>query len=295
MSFLENFNVNFNRYLIPGLITVLGLYVLMLGMKEDPESGVKQAGWFMLGGAALLFAGIVSILYVADIINRMANMILTFGVMPIGIITFGYYNYRSVKEDLEFTAKTEMMRVEVKQRLIDVRDAQVEFRLIYGKYAKSLDELKAFVREGKAMNITKVGSIPDYIRDEWVDSLRAWDPEKYKDRPESLTEAEGVRLGIIERDTTYEPVLEKIFLNPKKAEKRISRYPFSIDSLGVAPFTGGKKNVDFALGTVFKNGVEHPVFEAKWYVQNSRLNEGKYDTLMVGSLKEPTTSGNWSE
>jgi len=295
MSFFENLTINFNRYLIPVILTALGLMIIIFGNTADAETGDKQNTWFLLGGIALTVAGILSILYVADIISKPINLALTFGVMPITIGVFGYYNYKSVKMDLDFTARKEIIKTEVKQRLIDIRDAQVEFRLVYNRYAKSMDELKTFIRDGKAMNITKEGSIPDYIRDEWVDSLRAWDPEKYKDRPEKLTEAEGVRLGIIKRDTTYEPVINKIFLNEKKASKRISRYGFSLDSLDIAPFTGGKKKIDFKTGTVFKNGVELPVFEAKWYLQNSRLNEGKFDTLKVGSLKEPTTNGNWDE
>jgi LPXTG-motif cell wall-anchored protein len=269
--------------------------IIIFGTTADPETGDKQNTWFLLGGIALAVTGILSVLYVADIITKPINMVLTFGVMPITIGVFGYYNYRSVKMDLEFTAKKDMIKTEIKQRLIDIRDAQVEFRLVYSRYAKNMDELKTFIREGKAMSITKEGSIPDYIRDEWVDSLRAWDPVKYKDRPEKLTEAEGVRLGIIKRDTTYEPVVNKIFLNEKKASKRISRYGFDVDSLDIAPFTGGKKKIDFKTGTVSKNGVELPVFEAKWYLQNSRLNEGKFDTLRVGSMKEPTTNGNWDE
>jgi LPXTG-motif cell wall-anchored protein len=295
MSFFENLTNSFNRYLVPALITLIGILILWYGITPDEKTGDKQNTWFMLGGFALTTTGLLSLLYIADIITKPINLILTFGVMPITIAVFGYYNYRSVKEDLEFTEKKEMIKTEVKQRLIDIRDAQVEFRLVYSRYAKDMNELKTFIRDGKAMNITKEGSIPDYIRDEWVDSLRAWDPEKYKDRPEKLTEAEGVRLGIIKRDTTYEPVINKIFLNEKKASKRISRYGFSIDSLDIAPFTGGKKKIVFKTGTVNRNGADLPVFEAKWYLQNSRLNPDKFDTLKVGSMKEPTTNGNWDE
>lgn len=295
MSFFENLNNNFNRYLIPAILTFFGLIIILFGTTPDAETGDKQNTWFLLGGIALTVAGVLSILYVADIISKPVNLVLTYVVMPVTIGIFSYYNYRSVKMDLEFSERKEMMRTEIKQRLIDIRDAQVEFRLVYNRYAKSMEELKTFIRDGKAMNITKEGSIPDYIRDEWVDSLRAMDPVKYKDRPEKLTEVEGVLLGIIKRDTTYEPVVNKIFLNEKKASKRISRYAFSVDSLDIAPFTGGKKKITFKASTVTKNGVELPVFEAKWYLQNSRLNEGKYDTLKVGSLKEPTTNGNWDE
>lgn len=297
MSFFENLNNNFNRYLVPTLITVLGIMILWYGVTPDEKTGDKQNTWFILGGVALSIAGILSILYVADIITKPINLILTFGVMPITIGVFGYYNYRSVKMDLEFTERKEMMRVEIKQRLIDIRDAQVEFRLVYGKYAQSMDELKAFIKNGKAMNIIKEGSIPDKVEDWHWDSLRTWYPkeEKYKNKPEKLSEFEAWKLGIIKRDTTYEPVVNKVFLNEKKASKRISRYRFEVDSLDVAPFTGGKKKIVFKTNTVFKNGVELPVFEAKWFLQSSRLNPDKYDTLKVGSLKEPTTNGNWDE
>ena len=295
MSFFENLTNNFNRYLVPALIALIGILILWYGVTPDEKTGDKQNTWFMLGGLALTTAGILSLLYVVDIITKPINLILTFGVMPITIAVFGYYNYRSVKEDLEFTEKKEMIKTEVKQRLIDIRDAQVEFRLVYNRYAKDMNELKTFIRDGKAMNIAKEGSIPDKIEPWMIDSLRAWDPEKYKDTPEKLTEAEGVRLGIIKRDTTYEPVINKIFLNEKKSSKRISRYAFSLDSLDIAPFTGGKKKIVFKTGTVNRNGVDLPVFEAKWYLQNSRLNPDKLDTLKVGSMKEPTTNGNWDE
>ncbi len=295
MSFFDNLTSNFNRYLIPAILTFFGIMITMFGTTADAETGDKQNTWFLLGGLVLIISGVLSILYVADIISKPVNLVLTYVVMPITIAIFSYYNYQSVKIELDFTARKEIIKTEIKQRLIDIRDAQVEFRLVYGKYAKDMNELKGFVQNGKAMSIIKEGSIPDEIRPEWVDSLRKWDPVKYKDTPEKLTEVEGVRLGIIKRDTTYDPVVNKIFLNEKKASKRISRYPFSIDSLDIAPFTGGKKKIVFKASTVTKNGVELPVFEAKWYLQNSRLNEGKYDTLKVGSLKEPTTNGNWDE
>lgn len=294
MSFFEDLNYTFNRYLVPVLITALGLMIVIYGAKTS-ETGDTQNSWFLLGGIALSVCGVLSILYVADIISKPINMILTFGVMPITICVFGYYNYRSVKMDLEFTEQYDMKKTEIKQRLIDIRDAQIEFRLIYNKYASSMDELKNFIKNGKAMSIAKEGMMPDKIEQWMIDSLRAWDPEKYKNTPERLNEAEGVRLGIIKRDTTYEPVINKIFLNEKKSSKRVSRYPFSVDSLDIAPYTNGKKKIDFAVGTVTKNGAELPVFEAKWYLQNSRLNEHKFDTLKVGSLKEPTTNGNWDE
>ncbi|MFZ5553858.1 MAG: hypothetical protein ACOZCO_12150 [Bacteroidota bacterium] len=212
--------------------------------------------------------------------------------LPIGVFVFGYLDFRSINDEIKFRAMQKEIQREIKQRLRDIRDAQVEFKNKYGKYAADFAELKKFILTDKTITVKKIGDIPDKITQEMLDSLGL------KEAPEKgLTEVQAWILskkGVIKgfaRDTTYQSVMELLFTNEKARATRSadSEYAFNIDSLDIVPFTGGKGKFQMKTDFLTKNNMQVPVFLV---MELETINK---DTLLVGSLTEASTSGNWGE
>lgn len=74
--------------------------------------------------------------------------------------------------------------------------------------------------------------------------------------------------------------------------------PFNLDSLAYIPFT--KEKFDINSGTIEKNNRQIHVFEVKTkiytFIQNLPYvpeNFDKSKIIILGSMLEPTTEGNW--
>jgi len=289
MKELKQIGLFFRQHLFQIFLIILGLYLIKVGFTKDKEAGLAQNGWFKAGGFAVLFMGIISMLYVLGIINKIVHNIFLFLVLPAGLIGFAYLDYRSIDDEIDRRALLKEMQQEIKQRLRDIRDAQVEYKSKYGKYAPDFSVLKDFILNDKAITVKKEGDVPDQISTTMLEALGL---EQAPD--EGLTEQQAwilAQKGVISgfsRDTTYQSVMEKLFTNDRAAGTRESKYKFNIDSLDVVPFSGGRKFVMFT-DFLTKNNTQVPVLLVK---ENAPLTK---DTLMIGSLTEASTSGNWAE
>jgi hypothetical protein len=180
------------------------------------------------------------------------------------IIVLGYFIYESVMEPIRFGRDTAQRESAIIQKLKDIRSIQVAHRSRYGKFLGDLDSLVYFVKFDSLPIVTAVGSVPD-----------------------NLTEAEAVRLGIIQRDTTWIIAKDSLF--------KSTAYP--IDSLPYIPFSNAKR-FTLASGTIERGLVTIPVFEAK--TEAKEYMQGlKYkvyytrENLKVGSMEESSIDGNW--
>ncbi|MDP6908754.1 MAG: hypothetical protein QF371_04570, partial [Flavobacteriales bacterium] len=104
--------------------------------------------------------------------------------------------------------------------------------------------------------------------------------------PDTLTEQQAVDLGLVTRDTILVSVKDSLF-----------KQGGDINEVKWIPYSS---NQEFKMesGIVEKGQVEVPVFEV--FAQNVYIFEGiepeYYDPqkgLKVGSMTEPSTSGNW--
>lgn len=279
------------KYLAQIVIILLGLLILMTGLSTDLETGLKQNGLFTLGGIGLLLAGIISILYVAEIIKKTIHSVLMYAILPVLLVSYSFMLYdRSIMDELEYRNMVERTKRETVQRLKDLRDAEVEFKNKYGYFTANVDTLKWFIKEDKALDIRRFGDVPERID---IDMAKALG---YKEIPEQMiSEKEAwilMKKGFISekefgRDTSYQPVMEKLFLNDKAIGDRKSIYSFSLDSIDVAPYGRGKFIIK--TGKIQKNGIDVPVFEIQEPMPLTKK------TLTVGSLTEVSTNGNWGE
>lgn len=203
-------------------------------------------------------------------------------VLLAAIAIFGYFIYQSIDEPIKFERNKKRRYNATIQRLKDIRTAELAFLAVNGRFTGDFDSLIAFVRHDSIPMVKAIGSVPD-----------------------SLTEKEALKLGIIRRDTSYVKTLDSLFSRS-----------YEIDSLPIVPFTNGEK---FVLGAkilevgskVSETTLKVPVFEAK--VLNRVLLKGlneqlrinlddelfkmdKYPGLKVGSLEtNVNNAGNWEK
>ncbi len=185
--------------------------------------------------------------------------------LTIAILVLVYFIYETIMEPVHFRQDAREREQKVIERLKDIRQAQIAHRSRYGKFTGDLDSLVNFIRNDSLAIVRAIGTVPD-----------------------TLTESEAVRKGIVQRDSTWIPAIDTLFRNRK--------YP--LDSLPYVPFSGGKR-FTMKSGTIERGLVELPVFMASTEIPHYMrgLEYKIYYTrergLQVGSMIESSLDGNW--
>jgi len=252
---------DWSKYIFPGLLILIGVILFIFKFWRD------QNNLFLLGGAAILVTGIISLLNALEKISKGAS-VAVWAVMLVASIGLAFSDYMSIKEPLDFLAEKDRRYEHVKQHLIDIRTAQIAYKGVNQRYTDNFDSLLHFVKNDSFLVIKATGEIPDSLQGQ---------------------EARALELGIIERDTGKVSVFDSLFaMKPEKLEDRIIK-SFNLDSLAYVPFTNGAK-FELSAGTVERGSVVVPVFMA--------IDSKPFDprhALQVGSMTDPTTNGNWGE
>ena len=184
------------------------------------------------------------------------------------IIILAYLVYQSVNTPLKFNAEKEAREDVVIQDLKDIRSGQLIYKKMYDKYASDFDTLITFLRDGEIPIVKKV---PD------------------------------------PNDTTFTLTINDTIGFIKVADSLYGRRPhFNLDSLPYIPNSG--KLYTLRAGEIKRGGLSVHVFEAKAHYNEilkgldeqliinlikARKDIEKYPGLMVGSMDEPSTDGNW--
>ena len=135
------------------------------------------------------------------------------------ILVLSYLLINSIMNPIRFNKERDRREAAVKERLINIRTAEVAYKSKYGKYTGSFDTLIAFVNLDSFPLIYKEGSLTDEMIEQGITSER-----------------EALKRGLIVRDTTYTSVRDSIFAPG-----------FHVDSLRYVPFSG---NAQFTLAAV---------------------------------------------
>lgn len=245
-----------SKYIFPALLIAAGLAFLILKITQE------QNTLFLMGGLAVLLVGILSLLNAMEVINKTVRTVV-FSVLVLISLGLAWQDYKSIKDPIDFNNERDRRYAEVEQRLKDIRRAEIAFKAMNGGYSANFDELLDFIRTDSFKVVKAIGVIPDSL-------LHV---------PDS-----AVILGIVTRDTTLMPVLDSIFSVYYLKDRQAS---FHLDSLPYVPYGGGAK-FDLDAGQIEKNSVMVPVF----LVTDSKPFD-KNMVYSVGSMTEPSTSGNW--
>lgn len=189
-------------------------------------------------------------------------------VLLAAIVFLGYKLYSIIQEPIRFEKLKEKRYTAIKQRLEHIRDAQKVFRTETDAFASNFDQLIAFVDTGKETIIERKDS-----------SFTYYDKTYLKDM---------VKDTVVTRVLGFQSVKASLFGED-----------FDSDQLRYIPGTedefvmdAKKINVNDMVTPVFEAYAADTVIFADVYGRYEQFIENHHK-LAVGSLTEPSLSGNW--
>ncbi len=196
-------------------------------------------------------------------------------LIPLNII-LAFLIYNSINSEIDFQAAAKNRIAENIQKLKDLRQVQIAYKKVKNNYANNFDDLIYFLENDSMPIIKAIG-----------------------ERPDTLTDAEALKIGIISRDTTYQLAKQTVF-NSAYLKTRNKDFPLEISTLTNIPNSNIKYKI--SSGTIEKGKVLVQVFEISTTYKNvftgMRAENKNYDLnslLKVGSMEEASLNGNWGE
>lgn len=172
----------------------------------------------------------------------------------------------SLANDIIFKEVYEARETEVQEKLMKIKDLQVEFLSANGRYCSAWDSLVNYAKNDSSQIIR-------YL----------------VDKNDTAAVNNALRAGKPIKDTTYVPVDIKVYGQGNNV---------NLDSLPFVPYTA--KTFDLKINQFERNGRPVNVIEVKTkkktYVDMLDIYPENFDEDLVikfGSLAEPTTEGNW--
>ena len=227
--------------------------------------------------------------------NSILKKVLTFLILPACIAGLTYALVSSIMEPVNFEKHREYRKDIAVQRLKDIRELQVAYKNVNGKYTADIDSLIMFYNNGKMKVVMQIGSQDDSVA---VANTKALKARKPKIKPEEMLKLYQEGKSLVFKIENEIPVKDTLFSH---------REHFVVDSLAFIPFSGD--SIIMASTVKKVSGVNVPLFEAsmpyksllKGLNNQLRVNldaqcedQGKYKGLQVGSISAPNNNaGNW--
>ena len=95
--------------------------------------------------------------------NKAVKITLTYILLPLLIIFLTVITVKSVMEPVEFNKEKAAREKVAIQQLKDIRDLQVAYKSVNGKFVSTFDSLQTFYNTGKMKVVMKVGSMDDSL------------------------------------------------------------------------------------------------------------------------------------
>ena len=228
--------------------------------------------------------------------NETLKKVLQYCILPLVIVALVIVIVKGVQKPVKFDKEKEFRTKEAVQRLKDIRDLQVAYKSVNGKFTKDFDSLAMFYNTGKMDVVLQVGSKDD--------SIAVVNTERIKKANKKITQEELYELykkgeRVIATVKTQFAVKDTLFVN---------RTNFVVDSIKYIPYSGGQL-VEMESIVKKVSGVDVPLFEARMpyrallkgmdnqlriNLDDERKTMNQYEGLMVGSINNPNNNaGNW--
>ena len=228
--------------------------------------------------------------------NKTVKLLVTGILLPVVIILLAVVTVQSVMEPIKFNKAKDAREKVAIQQLKDIRDLQVAFKSVNGRYTSSFDTLITFYKSGKMKVVMKVGSMDDSLAVVNTKALKKKNPKITAEQMLELV-AQGQRLVFTTESEI--PVSDTLFTK---------RDNFNVDVIGVIPFSEGQP-VEMESTIRMVSGVQVPLFEAampykallkgldnqlRINLDDDRIKSDRYPGLKVGSVSAPNNNaGNW--
>ena len=225
--------------------------------------------------------------------------VLINSVLALCAVALLYLCYGSIMGPIEFEKARDAREKHVIASLINIRDAQVNYRNItMAGYCDDIDSLVAFVKTAQLPIVKKEGELTDEQLENGMTERKAVEMIEKARKTGKWNDVKKAGLEGFSRDTMFVSLKDSIYGKD-----------FNADSLCYVPFGNGAK---FELETRVdstRSGTPLYLFEARtpYEVYLSGLNEqellnlidkqdklGRYCGLKVGDVEEPNNNaGNW--
>ncbi len=217
--------------------------------------------------------------------NKTVKIAVSLVLLAIAVY-LSYSIYETIMQPIRFQKAYNARTQVVINKLLKIRDAEVAYLSKYEHYTGDFDTLINFIKHDSIIIVKANGTVPDSIY------LTA------KSRRDA--ELKALKLGIITRDTIKVAVRDTLF-----------KEPYDIDTLKYVPFSNPRETFQINAGYIVTQArVKMPVFEVK--VHNNTYLKGldpqmimnlndeardndEFPGLVIGSMTEVTTSGNWDK
>ena len=215
-------------------------------------------------------------------------------------------NVRSVMSPIHFEEMRAKRDSAVINRLIDIKNAEVEYYRANGKYTDSFETLIDFVKtqklytvkkayelndrqlekvaeiEKKRRNVSEISLSPDDADRIFLDLLRAAEKKndwKVIDEINAMNQ-EGGDVRNFRRDTTWVSLMDTLYHNPN----------FAVDSLPFIPYGNGAKFTLLTDSISKAGGGYTQLFEARADFSQflTGINDQEYDNYILGVKKKVT-------
>ena len=234
---MEERSLLIKKYIFPAIVILLGLLLLNTALFSGTGS-INQSGTFLMGAIVVLLMGVVTVLYIKEIIGKDTHLKILI-VLLISCLFLGYSTYNSISTTIAQIELKKEIDANIKQGLRDIEIAQLEYKKKYGWYSDNFEELKRFLEQDSVYSISTMGVVPDYkITAEHAEIL-GYDAILDYIQLESYDEKEALICGLLTKDTSWINVLEKLF--PSKTDSINNRlYDFKVENLDQVPMSDKK-------------------------------------------------------
>lgn len=216
-------------------------------------------------------------------------------LMAIVVVILAIFAARSIMRPEKFKTVYELRKEANVQNLLAIRSAQAVYKNVHKVYASNIDTLMEFVKNGTVQIEKNVGNFPD-----------------------TMSEAEAFKLGLIHKEVVTVPAIEKILdidhKIPAENFKQFQYIPFSnkemkyqiqVDSLSSKTYTIPVYRIDVSLDELLCNmdksinpenaGLLTRLWNKIFYNDLASENQyrSQYEPIYMGSLTESSTAGSW--
>jgi hypothetical protein len=157
---MEERSLLIKKYIFTAIIILLGLTLMNTALFSGTGS-INQSGTFLMGAIVVLIMGVVTVLYIKEIIVKNTHLKILFALL---IICFflGYSTYNSISTTIAQIELKKEIDANIKQGLRDIEIVQLEYKKKYGWYSDNFEELKRFLVQDSVYSISTMGIVPDY-------------------------------------------------------------------------------------------------------------------------------------
>jgi len=310
---LDNVKYSINRFIAPMITIAVGVYLFLKTVipvtviqpnpnGDDFVHEVVQEQMFGYAGIFFIIVGIIWILFLVNVLKSFIGVAVSVIVAGLGIYILST-DYKIVKEDVDLQNKKAHYFKEIKERLKDVKIAQIEYKNEKGEYTSNFDSLIDFIKHGKTISYERKGLTPPralyryeakhiYGRkdnralDNDMTDIEAKNLSTWTTSPDSLK----TELANYQRDTVYVSVLKTVFEDNAYLEARAKLdldNEFNPDDLRKLPFS----DLDLSMQTDSISRGELSMSTLLIQAIHPDFNE---DTLRIGDLKDNSLKDNWS-